>query len=122
MAVSVPCTGGCACGAVRYESSAEPIFMFRCRCRDCQRATGGPFAANVIFPAAAFTFTTGEPAYYVVTSDAGNTTSRCFCSASLRLEDRLVLCTGGHIYAIAPATLTTTNQLDELYREGEKRR
>ena len=44
-------------------------------------------------------------------------------SARLELEDGLVLCTGGHIYAIAPATLTATDQLGELYpitgQEGE---
>ena len=42
-------------------------------------------------------------------------------SARLELEDGLVLCTGGHIYA--PATLTATDQLGELYpitgQEGE---
>ena len=78
MAISVPCKGGCACGAVRYESSAAPLFMFRCRCRDCQRATGGPFAANVWFATPSFTFTTGEPKYYVVQSYAGNNVYHCF--------------------------------------------
>ncbi len=81
MAVSVPCTGGCACGAVRYESSAAPLVTFRCHCRDCQRATGGPFAANVWFAASAFTFTTGEPKYYVVQSDMGSTVYHGFCPA-----------------------------------------
>ena len=81
MAISIPCTDGCACGAVRYESSAEPMFMFRCRCRDCQPATGGPFAAYVWFPAVAFTFTKGEPKYHVVESEMGSTVSHGFCSA-----------------------------------------
>ncbi len=30
-------TGGCACGAIRYEISAEPVVMNDCQCRDCQR-------------------------------------------------------------------------------------
>ncbi len=81
MAVSVPFTGGCACGAVRYECSAAPLAMSRCHCRDCQRATGGPFAANVGVAASAFTFTAGEPTYYVVQSDLGNTVSHGFCPA-----------------------------------------
>ena len=36
-----PYTGGCACGAIRYECNAEPMFSWICHCRECQRATGG---------------------------------------------------------------------------------
>ncbi len=39
--MKTPFTGGCSCGAIRYESTAEPIMMFKCHCRDCQQATGG---------------------------------------------------------------------------------
>src|SRR5688572_30210881 len=32
--------GGCACGAIRYEISGEPLFQNHCQCRDCQRKSG----------------------------------------------------------------------------------
>ena len=38
--MAAPFTGGCACGAVRYECSAEPLMMGNCHCRDFLRATG----------------------------------------------------------------------------------
>ena len=38
--MSKPYTGGCACGAIRYEISAEPIAMNDCQCRDCQSTSG----------------------------------------------------------------------------------
>jgi hypothetical protein len=33
-------SGGCACGAIRYEISGEPMVMSDCQCRDCQRKSG----------------------------------------------------------------------------------
>ncbi|WP_409878663.1 GFA family protein [Dendronalium sp. ChiSLP03b] len=49
--------GGCMCGAIRYECSAEPIAMGNCHCRDCQRATGSAFAAALLVPSSAVTIT-----------------------------------------------------------------
>lgn len=57
-------TGGCACGAIRYEVSAEPIVMFNCHCRDCQKTTGGPYTPVMYVPASAFKITKGTPKYY----------------------------------------------------------
>ena len=30
--MKIPFTGGCACGAIRYEISAEPLMTFKCHC------------------------------------------------------------------------------------------
>ena len=79
MPIPVPFTGGCACGAIRYECSAEPLLMWNCHCRDCQRGTGGPYYPNVIVPAVAFAFTTREPTYYAVPGTTGSHVHRGFC-------------------------------------------
>ena len=39
--------GGCACGAVRYRLTADPLIVNACHCRDCQRLTGAAFATNI---------------------------------------------------------------------------
>ncbi len=61
MPVSIPFTGGCACGAIRYECSADPMMSLNCHCRDCQRATGSAYNTVVGVPAARVQFTQGVP-------------------------------------------------------------
>src|SRR6266508_1325480 len=75
----VPFFGGCACGATRYECSAEPLYMGNCHCRDCQRATGSAYFAAVGVAASAFRLTSGAPQYYEKSADSGNMMRRAFC-------------------------------------------
>ena len=71
-------SGGCACGAIRYECSAEPIMSGNCHCRDCQRGSGSAFNAFLVVPKDALKVT-GEATYYDAKADSGNTASRGFC-------------------------------------------
>ncbi|MGH7926886.1 MAG: GFA family protein, partial [Candidatus Binatia bacterium] len=72
--------GGCACGAIRYESISKPVVSFNCHCRACQRYTGSAFISGVLVPANAFGLTRGEPTYYIVQGDSGGDISRGFCA------------------------------------------
>jgi hypothetical protein len=72
-------TGGCMCGAVRYECETDPIAMGNyCHCRDCQRATGSAFAAAVLVPISAVNIS-GEVNYYEAIGDSGGIVRRGFC-------------------------------------------
>ncbi len=57
-------TGGCLCGAIRYEVSEPPNKSGTCHCRFCQQWTGSAFYAFAGFPVSAFRFTRGEPKIY----------------------------------------------------------
>src|SRR6516225_7100734 len=78
--MNIPFSGGCACGAIRYDCSAQPLAMLNCHCRDCQRSTGGPFSAGVVVPAAAFKVLRGELRYYASPGALGGESHRGFCS------------------------------------------
>jgi hypothetical protein len=78
--MKLPLTGGCACGAIRYETTAEPVVMFHCHCRDCQRASGGPFTSFVIVPAEAFRFSQGSLRFHDSPSHRVGKTHRGFCA------------------------------------------
>jgi hypothetical protein len=72
-------SGGCLCGAVRYESEGEPVFSLQCHCRDCQRSSGTAYIAAIRVPSAGFRITKGMPRRYVGNADSGNEITRVFC-------------------------------------------
>jgi hypothetical protein len=78
--MTLPFTGGCACGAIRYECSAEPLMMLHCHCRDCQRSSGGPFSSFVVVPKNAFSLTKGSLRFHASPSEMGGKTHRGFCA------------------------------------------
>jgi hypothetical protein len=71
-----PITGGCLCGAVRYEATVAPTDVSYCHCRMCQRHFGNPVGVYVSFPDNGLRFTKGKPKLYR-SSDFGQ---RGFCA------------------------------------------
>ena len=61
---TMPITGGCLCGAVRYEASEEPEWVGHCHCRMCQKAYGHGSGIFVGLPKGALRFTKDTPKYY----------------------------------------------------------
>jgi hypothetical protein len=68
-------TGGCQCGAIRYELSAAPDRVSICHCRDCQLSAGAPMVAWAMMPAGNLEITKGTP---VTVNSSGNSFRR-FC-------------------------------------------
>jgi hypothetical protein len=71
--------GGCACGAVRYRLTSEPLFTHCCHCLNCQRQTGSAFVINLLIEADRVELLAGEPQPVEVPRDDGSTQriSRC---------------------------------------------
>ncbi len=73
-------TGGCACGAIRYEFTSEPLLSFHCHCYECQRVGGSAFTSLMIIPKADFELLRGEPKFYASPADSGYFLNRGFCA------------------------------------------
>lgn len=95
--------GGCLCGAVRYESAAEPAISLNCHCRDCQKASGGACTASLFVPVDSL-IVTGRVKYYERMGDSGQAISRGFCPecGSALFGKPAVM---PHLVSIRPGTL-----------------
>ncbi len=72
-------TGGCLCGAIRYEVTSDPIRTAHCHCDDCRRATGSSFATNVFVKEDDLVVLQGELKSYQHPTDSGATMTKEFC-------------------------------------------
>jgi hypothetical protein len=73
-------TGGCLCGAVRYEVRGEPLFAGFCYCEDCRRASGAGAVPFMGYPSAAFRLS-GETKQTRKRLKSGGEAARNFCPA-----------------------------------------
>jgi hypothetical protein len=70
--MSVPSEGGCACGAVRYRLTSDPLFTHCCHCLNCQRQTGSAFVINLLIEADRVQLLAGDPQAVDVPRDDGS--------------------------------------------------
>ena len=61
---TMPITGGCMCGAVRYEATEPPQEVAYCQYRMCQRCAANLLYSYAEFRSPAFRITRGEPKFY----------------------------------------------------------
>lgn len=71
-------SGGCLCGALRYEADAEPSLSGYCCCADCRKASGSGFIPFMGFAGDAVRFR-GDARQHVSKSFRGTDAVRNFC-------------------------------------------
>ena len=79
--MSVTREGGCACSAVRYRLTSDPLFVHCCHCLNCQRQTGSAFVINLLIEADRVELLAGEPRPVDVPRDDGSTQRIFRCPA-----------------------------------------
>ena len=71
-------TGGCLCGALRYEANAEPLYAGHCYCVDCRKASGSGFIPFMGFASSAVHFS-GPTRQFISKAARGGDAVRNFC-------------------------------------------
>lgn len=102
-------TGGCYCGAVRFEADGAPFDETNCHCSICRRTTGAPYVAWFTVPLDRFRLVQGRPTRF--RSTAKGTRTFCpTCGTQLTFEN-----------ADAPGAIdVTTCSLDDPERVPPK--
>ncbi len=79
MSQTLPLTGGCNCGAVRYALAAPPLAVVACHCTSCRRQSGATFSVNLVVLADSMSLT-GQPASWNdPDTESGQPLAREFC-------------------------------------------
>src|SRR6266851_6919560 len=82
--MNFPQSGGCRCGAVRYEITGPPVAVHAYHCTECQRQSGSAFAMAAVIPQEHFRITRGTPKMYARQTSPSKTMECCFALTAKR--------------------------------------
>jgi len=75
----LPWLGGCACDAVRYLVTGEPVAIYACHCRACQRQSGSAYGLVLRVHTDGFQVDWSSLASFERTADSGARQTCHFC-------------------------------------------
>lgn len=105
-----PYSGGCQCGAVRYQVTVEPLTLYRCHCTDCQKQSGSAFGLSMVVPIEGFVIVQGAPNSFQKIAESGNPSTCHYCpSCGTRLYHQRDANPG--VCVVKPGTLDDTSWL-----------
>jgi len=97
-------TGGCRCGAIRFEAPCPPVEVTYCHCSDCRLFSGAPVVTWVAFDSNNVHFTKGERKMYE--SSPGINWGFCsVCGTSISLDGVSKRYSGMHTTEFLVSTL-----------------
>jgi hypothetical protein len=75
-----PLSGGCQCGAARYEITDSPLDLYICHCRECRKQSASAFGISVIVRRSDFRLVQGKLRHWSRPADSGRTVQCHFCA------------------------------------------
>lgn len=77
--MNLPYTGGCQCGEIRYEIRAQPLTLYLCHCKECQKQSSSAFGMSLTVSRDAVVVTQGQPKVWTRKADSGREVKNIFC-------------------------------------------
>jgi hypothetical protein len=108
--MKLPLTGGCQCGALRYEVRAEPLAVYVCHCTECQRQSGSAFGMSAMVPRPALIYTKGVPRRLTRKADSGRSIESDMCE-SCGVRPVNLPAANDKVAIVKPGTLDDTSWL-----------
>lgn len=105
--------GGCQCGKTRYKVAGEPLALFACHCKDCQRQSSSAFGMALWVRLGSFELLSGKLRDWVRTTPSGKQMLCQFCEeCGTRIFHRLL--EQADVLSIKPGTLDSTKGLSPI--------
>ena len=73
-------TGGCQCGAIRYESSGHSKALYVCHCVECRKQSASAFGMSLVVDRSGLRVTRGSPQFWTRRADSGGEVRCAFCA------------------------------------------
>jgi len=71
--------GGCQCGRIRYRLLGEPLTLYLCHCRDCQKQSSSAFGMSLWVHRRDIEFRGGTPRIWKTAGESGAPKLCAFC-------------------------------------------
>jgi len=103
-------TGGCQCGAIRYQIEGDPLTLAACHCTECQRQSSSAFGLSMVVAKEAFAITGGGTKQWHRQTPSGADQTCHFCADC---GVRIYHASSGNpaIYIVKAGTLDDTGAL-----------
>lgn len=112
--MSAQYTGSCQCGQICYEIHAQPLTLYLCHCKECQKQSSSAFGMSMTVLRNAVIIVQGQPKTWTRIADSGRDVTCSFCG---NCGTRLF-----HDRAYNPETINvkagTLNDMSGLYPVG----
>lgn len=72
--------GGCQCGDIRYKIHGDPVEVYVCHCRECQKQSSSAFGISVIVNSGQLQLSSGTPRVWTRPATIGGSLDCAFCA------------------------------------------